>query len=316
MPKYAQQPRIGTSHLRGLSVANDQVIWVSGTNSFFARSTDGGTTWHNGYITADYSVDFRDIHGFDSLRAVAMSSGYPATVYTTEDGGQNWHLAYINKDSAAFLNGIDVMNNESGYIYGDPIAGKMLLLHSSDGMHWKEVPAPQRPAIEEGLMGYAASGTGIIYNENGLFIILGGAASKVIHTDDGGKTWTSTPLPMVTGEGKGPFSFCAVDDQPMVAVGGSYVDSTDREGNIAIWNDSVQEWTVPKGIHPQGYRSVVAGTSEILICSGRTGTEYTVDGGRNWETLTTDPYYSCDFGREYAYLTGRSGRFGKVKLNP
>ena len=47
----AQSPHVvvltsGTkTSIRGLSVVTDNVVWVSGSNGTFGRTTDGGKTW-------------------------------------------------------------------------------------------------------------------------------------------------------------------------------------------------------------------------------------------------------------------------------
>ena len=80
----AQSPHVevltsGTkTSIRGLSVVNDNVVWVSGSNGTFGRSTDGGKTWKWSVVKGFEKNDFRDIEAFDANTAIVMSVDAPA----------------------------------------------------------------------------------------------------------------------------------------------------------------------------------------------------------------------------------------------
>jgi len=44
---------------RGLSAAGSSVVWASGTRGRYARSTDGGRTWHVDSVPASGTLDLR-----------------------------------------------------------------------------------------------------------------------------------------------------------------------------------------------------------------------------------------------------------------
>ena len=81
-PANAQKITLLTSgnatSLRGLSVVDNQVIWVSGSNGKVGRSLDAGQTWEWMTVPHYEKRDFRDIEGFDAKTAIIMAIDTPA----------------------------------------------------------------------------------------------------------------------------------------------------------------------------------------------------------------------------------------------
>jgi photosystem II stability/assembly factor-like uncharacterized protein len=100
---------------RGLSVVDDQTIWVSGSRGTIARSTDGGKTFGYQQLKGYEKSDFRDIEAFDDKRAIIMSSGTPALILKTTDGGQSWKEVFRQNDSAYFLDAMDFWDEKQGH---------------------------------------------------------------------------------------------------------------------------------------------------------------------------------------------------------
>src|SRR6476660_4572127 len=92
--------------LRGLSVVNDQVVWVSGSNGTVGRSTNGGKDWKWLRVKGFEQSDFRDIEAFDAATALIMAvskPGEPAYILRTTDAGDSWKVVYENKTPGMFL---------------------------------------------------------------------------------------------------------------------------------------------------------------------------------------------------------------------
>src|SRR5688500_789082 len=73
--------------LRGLSVVNDDVVWVSGSGGAVGRSIDGGETFTWTTVRGYEKIDFRDIEAFDKNTAIIMGIADPAYILKTTDGG-------------------------------------------------------------------------------------------------------------------------------------------------------------------------------------------------------------------------------------
>ena len=88
------------SSIRGLSVVDDKVAWISGSKGTIAITKDGGKTWDWQQVKGFEKSDFRDIEAFSTKEAIIISSGTPALILKTTDGGQNWKVKYKNTDPA------------------------------------------------------------------------------------------------------------------------------------------------------------------------------------------------------------------------
>src|SRR5690349_11041242 len=93
--------------LRGLSVVNDNVIWVCGSNGTIGKSTNGGKDWRWVTIKGFEKRDFRDIEAFDATTAVVIAVDEPAYILRTSDGGDTWKLVYENKAKGMFLDAME-----------------------------------------------------------------------------------------------------------------------------------------------------------------------------------------------------------------
>jgi photosystem II stability/assembly factor-like uncharacterized protein len=141
---HAQQIKIlntGTkASLRGLSVVNDKIIWVSGSNGMVGKSIDSGNTWRRIQVKGFEKTDFRDVEAFDENIAVIMGVDTPAYILRTIDGGETWKVVYENKTKGMFLDAIEFWNEQSGIVIGDPINGKFFIARTFDGGNtWKDI---------------------------------------------------------------------------------------------------------------------------------------------------------------------------------
>lgn len=133
---------------RGLSVVDDSVAWVGGTNGKVGLSTNGGKTWKFTTVNGFEKSDFRSIYAFDENNALAANAGSPACILRTNNGGNTWITVYTNEHKDAFFDGMDFWNDKNGLIYGDPIDGKLLVLETYDaGITWREIKNP--PVVEK-----------------------------------------------------------------------------------------------------------------------------------------------------------------------
>src|ERR1700743_2866941 len=63
--------------IRGLSVVDDSVAWLSGSKGTLALTRNGGKTWDWQQVKGFEKSDFRDIEAFSGREAIIMSSGTP-----------------------------------------------------------------------------------------------------------------------------------------------------------------------------------------------------------------------------------------------
>jgi photosystem II stability/assembly factor-like uncharacterized protein len=305
--------------LRGLSVVDDSVAWISGSKGWTARSIDSGKTWSWKQISSYENLDFRDIEGFSANRAILLSAGTPAVILLTTDGGSIWKEVYRNESPDIFLDGMDFWDDGKGLIYGDPINGKMVLLKTSDGgASWKDISQNNTVSLIPGEASFAASGTTIRCDSKGnTWIATGGMQSRIFHSADYGNSWKAYACPIIQGKSStGPFSIAFYTQRIGVAAGGDYLIDSSRVNNFLLTKNGGKTWNKPS-IATFGYRSAVEYISEkVLIATGPTGTDWTIDGGRSWIKLSDEGFNTVRKAKNgtLVLFTGANGKVSRFKF--
>jgi photosystem II stability/assembly factor-like uncharacterized protein len=302
------------SSFRGLSIVNEHVAWVSGSNGWVGISTNGGNSWEFNQVKGHETSGFRSLYAFDEHRAIIANAGSPANILITADAGKTWKVVYTNNHEAAFIDGIDFWNKNEGLIYGDPIDGKMLLLRTSDGgSTWNEVETA--PQLNEGEASFAASGTGIrCLGKSLAYISTGGMTSRFWITSDKGNTWDVQTPPIVQGDvATGIYSF-AVNNKTIILVGGDYTRPELTIKHNLYSNDNGVTWNTPTE-SSRGYRECVEFiTKNILLTTGPTGTDISYDQGASWKSFSDTQGFHVIRRAKKGALTIIAGSNGQIGI--
>jgi photosystem II stability/assembly factor-like uncharacterized protein len=307
-----------TASLRGLSVVDDRVVWVSGTRGAVLHSTDGGASWSVDSIPGAGALDLRAIHGRSGTVAhVAATAG---RIWRTVDGGRNWSLRHQATDTSVFLDAIVFGDDRFGIALGDPLDGRFLILVTRDGGDtWHEAPAASRPEARTGEAAFAASGTSLVLNGRFAWLGTGGSQARVLRSEDYGTTWAAVPSHLAAREGSaGVFSVAFADSARGIAVGGDYLLPDSTQGTAAFTGDGGRSWQ-PAVTPPRGYRSgaaVVAGNGRVVAVSvGTNGSDLSLDGGRTWTPLDATAFNAIQFAPAgIAFAAGARGRIARLDL--
>src|SRR6516164_7186535 len=305
--------------LLGLSIVNGNVVWVSGTGGTFVRTADGGETWQAGTVAGAERLDFRDVYAIDGETAYLLSigKGNESRIYKTTDAGKNWLLEYTEQNPKAFLDCMAFWDATHGIVVGDPLDGKPELLTTSDGAHWTPLQSNTIPPAKDG-EGSPASGTCIATyaeekerKENWQAWFVTENASRVFHTADSGKTWTVSETPLVTGLNQGVFSIAVVAANRLVIVGGDYDHPEVVKPNSAYSDDGGKTWK-QSSHRPAGYRWSVAVVPDTpgptVFAVGPTGTDYSIDRGKNWEQMNEEHTNTIGFAdAHHGWAVGKKG---------
>ena len=303
--------------IRGLSVVNDRVIWVSGSNGQVGRSMDGGKTWKWLTVKGFEKRDFRDIEAFDAATAIIMAVAEPANILKTIDGGETWKVVYENTAKGMFLDAMEFWDEYSGIVIGDPIKNKFFVGRTFNGGDtWGEIPQKNLPIADSGEACFAASGTNIrVLDKDEACFVSGGLKSRFF--------WKKSPisLPIIQGkESTGANSIAVRDKQKvknslhLVVVGGDFAHDTSSDRNCFYTADGGKHWLTPK-TPPHGYRSCVEYiTKTKLICCGTTGVDISDDGGKNWKLISTEGFHVCRKAKDgtAVFLAGPNGKIAKL----
>jgi len=303
--------------IRGLSVVNDNVLWVSGSKGTVGRSSNGGKTWKWMIVKGFENKEFRDIEAFDASTAIIMAVNEPAYILKTIDGGDSWKVVYENKDKGMFLDAMEFWNEKAGIVIGDPINGRFFISLTFDGGNsWQDIPFDKRPLADSGEACFAASGTNIrVLDRDEAVFVSGGLQSKLFVRDK------STQLPIIQGKETTGANSVAVWDKlkmkggkRMIVVGGDFNADSSRLQNCCYTNDGGQTWETPH-TPPHGYRSCVEyfSKSDVFSC-GLNGVDYSHDGGKNWKWISKESFHVVRTSKLGAaiYLAGEKGKIGKI----
>ena len=233
--------------LRGLSVLNDSLVWVSGSKGFIGKYDKD--SFNPSVLSSEYQhKDFRDIHGFNEKVAIAMSVADSGVLLKTRDGGNTWVEVFRDNDSGVFFDVIELTKNgEFGILLGDPLLSKpdhlYFRLSVDSGNHWITVENGQWNKISPKLNSlYAASGTSARildcwYNEiTGLLslkIIIGGGGDKGASIRMAEVNWnieghlqsekvTNLSVPMPEEKGWGVYGLSEPIDGQIAVAGGHW----------------------------------------------------------------------------------------------
>ncbi len=294
--------------LRGLSVVNNKVVWVSGSNGTVGRSIDGGKNWNWTTVKGFEKTDFRDIEAFDDQTAIIMGISEPAHLLHTTDGGNTWTMVFEDSTKGMFLDAMEFINEKEGMVIGDPINGRLFMAHTSDGgLHWTKEDWEKRPLADSGEACFASSGTNIRYLNNRWHMITGGLSSQLYREKKGLK------LPIIQGkETTGANSIAGKNKRMLIIVGGDFNKPNDRIQNIAITRNGGRTFymsTVP----PHGYRSCIEYlVNKEWIACGLNGVDYTKDDGKTFTRISQTGFHVCRKAKNgtAVFLAGGGGRIG------
>lgn len=304
--------------IRGLSVVNDNVVWVSGSNGTIGKSSNGGKNWKWVTVKGFEKTDFRDIEAFDASTAVIMGIDQPAYILKTIDGGETWKVVYENKTKGMFLDAMEFWNEQAGIAIGDPINGRFFITRTFDGgSTWQDIPFDKRPKADSGEACFAASGTNVrALDRDEAVFVSGGLKSRLYKRDE------VIEMPsMVQGkETTGANSVSVYDSfkknggKRMIVVGGDFNNDSSNKKNCLISNDGGRTWKTPD-TPPHGYRSCVefVSKSDVFSC-GLNGVDYSSNNGKDWQWISHEGFNACRIAKTGSaiFLAGNNGKIGKI----
>ena len=306
-----------STSIRGLSVVDDNVAWVSGSKGTIAITTNGGKTWDWQQVKDFENADFRAIEAFSSKEAIIMSSGTPALILKTTDGGKNWKVKYKNTDTAYFFDAMNFSDRLHGYVLGDPIDSKFVLMETKDGGEtWNTFKKCPNAIRDEAA--FAASGTCLRVDKNKMNIVTGGSQSRLLEYSVSNNVWDYSALPIVSGKpSQGAFSSAwSANGSSRIFIGGDYANDK-KTDSVACYLTGKSNLIKSPGQGPAGFQSCVEHISgTTFLSTGTPGSNITTDGGKTWNKIDDTSYNVCRKAKygKLIILAGNGGKIGIFKM--
>ncbi|ASS48882.1 MAG: hypothetical protein A3D31_05910 [Candidatus Fluviicola riflensis] len=256
--------------------------------------------------------EFRDL-AFFGKNICGMVSGDNGVI----DETMNSSATAMVEDPSVFYDDIVRYKNVL-IVLGDPVEGRFFLkkapISLSSTTFSLHLPTIKNQPDEAC---YAASGTTAqLVGKSDYVFVSGGKQSARFHRFDllDSSTYFVRDLPMVKGEGAGPFSVCFTDEKHGAIVGGNYLQPKDTSGTCVYTEDGGKTW-LKSTVSPNGYRSCVTGNKRILFSCGTTGIDYSQDGGKTWYEFDSGNYCALLLEKGALYATTNKGVCIRYKLS-
>lgn len=301
-----------TASLRGLKVVSPKVVWASGTQGTFLRTTDGGLHWLSGTVGGAEKLDFRDVEAFDEKTAYLLASGEgdKSRVYKTSDAGAHWELLLTNPDEKDFFDDIAFGDAKHAMVLGDPVGGQLVIFTTADGgATWQRRPAP---LALDGEGAFAASGTSLVMQgmNDAWFATGGPAGGRVFRTHNGGRTWGIAKTPLGGSKTAGIFSLAFRDGKYGIAVGGDYQNPKALGRTAAVTHNGGKTWQAVTGL---SYRSCVAALGgDKFVAVGTEGADLSRNGGETWTHFSDVNLSAVAGGGDAVWAVGPKGVIVKL----
>jgi photosystem II stability/assembly factor-like uncharacterized protein len=315
----------GTSvRLQAVSAVDENVVWASGLQGTYVRTTNGGATWIPGVVPGADSLQFRDVDAFDSLTAYLLAAG-PGTlsrIYKTSDGGVTWALQFTNAEPTAFFDCMAFWDRHNGLAFSDAVDGEFPILRTADGEHWDRIPPAVVPDALPGEGSFAASGSCLVTQGDSTALFGTGASEKarVFKTVDRGSTWSVAETPLVSGSLAGIASLAFFDADTGLAAGGDIGNPAVHNDNIAVTQDGGSTWELAgRPVFSgavYGLAGAAADVGSVLLAVGPGGLDYSLNKGMVWLALDTTEYWSAAFASfKTGWAVGPGGRVARIQLH-
>lgn len=293
---HAQQLEIDTLmqdkiSIRAIAIDGDQ-LWYAGDKGRFGKIDTTTRTREKKQVFMDtLKIEFRSI-AQSPTDVFVLSIGNPALLYKISKATMEAQPVYLEKHPSVFFDSMQFSDAFHGYAVGDPTESCFAWLTTVDGGNtWKRHDCSALPKLEKGEAAFAASNSNLIVKSQTVWLVSGGARSRVFRSDDGGAHFSVFGTPIVQGDASsGIYTADFYDDKIGFIAGGSYERTDGNTKNKAVTNDGGKTWKTVADGTGFGYASCVqyvpgSGGRELLAV-GATGIHYSQDGGTSWRLLS------------------------------
>lgn len=315
--------------IRALATVNKNVCWFAGNKGVWGVTKDGGRTWKTDSIKTDSMyVEFRAIAALNDSTCLLLSIGSPAYIFKTTNYGAEWKQVYKNSLNKIFFDAMYFENDSMGYAIADPIDGDIQLIKTIDhGDIWNDFAVGKTPETINEEAFFAASNSILKTKGENIWFVSGGSQSRLFASKDGGKSFSSEPIPIESGNDlAGTFSFDLYNKTLMAFAGGDYQKSDSTVSAFVISKDGGNTFKKIKAPVPFFGSCVKFISANRLIVTGHHGTFIYNQRKNNWirlhnkkdDELKFNTMSIISYGKNdniiAIWLAGNKGMIAKISL--
>lgn len=307
--------------VRAITLLSDNNVAFAGSDATFGFiNTQNYTIASSNMKNLGVISDFRSVAA-TTQHVFMLSIGNPALLYKAEQSGMT--EVYREAHPSVFYDAICFINDKEGLAIGDPIEGRMSILTTHNGgAEWQKLTWSQAPKLAEGEAVFAASNSALTHCQNKIWVVTGGAKSRVFCSENKGYKWQElATLPLAQGSPtQGAFSVAFYNDKQGIVVGGDYQQPSQVQGTAALTTDGGKTWEVIPPKNAIGYASSVKylpnSKGYALIAISPNGIYFSNNTGEQWQRISDDGnYYSCLFVDEQTLIASGNEKITIFKIN-
>lgn len=283
-------------------------------------TTNAGSTWDTiQWVSPTGEMASFRASGFVETGWHAATIAGPGMVVQSHQDSLRPSWQMLQDNDSAFFDAMHWLDDTTGIIFGDAVGDCLTMFRTTNaGQTWSRLPCDAIPKKVPGEAAFAASNGNIASAGDTVWVITGGAVSRVLRSLDAGRTWQATALPVVQGGPMtGAFALSFANAYTGLAIGGNWEDPENNLGNLCMTQDGGDTWALVSEGRGPGYRSCVIHhplDKDQVVAVGFLGMDVSLDGGRNWTHVSDSAHYVARFapsGRTL-WLAGK----GHVECQP
>ncbi|PQJ78098.1 WD40/YVTN/BNR-like repeat-containing protein [Polaribacter porphyrae] len=316
-----QEFKVDKTSIRAIKAVDKNSVFYAGSKGDVGFKTDKGVSLNALKIKYKDSIvpHFRSL-AFNGKDYFVLSIANPALLYKISEGEST--LVYKEEHEKVFYDSVKFFeDNVHGIAVGDPTENCASIILTADGGNtWTKLPCDKLPVFEEGEAFFAASNTNIKTIGSTVWIASGGTKARILKSNDYGQTWQIFNTPIIQGNGpQGIYSIDFADKTNGIIIGGDYSKPEENKANKAITKDGGKTWTLVADGQNPNYKSCIQyvpnTNGKEVFAVGKTGIDFSNDGGITWKQVSKEGYYAIDFvDKNTAWLSGNE-KIGKLVLN-
>lgn len=238
-------------------------VWAVGDGGAFSKSTDLGTSWQSSTIASGQKLNA--VYFIDSLNG--YTAGNNGLLLKTNNGGSTW--SSIETGVTYNINNLKFTDAMTGFISGENTS---ILKTTNGGINWIVLPTPSTSFLR-------------CFDIAGSEIIAGSSENKLYRSTDGGATWSSIPLNILSLPGINALVITAPSKYTIVLESGSIWNTTNGGTSFTYaQNEFLDELNA---IAVQGQRYFAVSRKHMVIVRS-------VSNGTSW-ALTPNTTFSTAY---------------------